>query len=87
MHSTWEPGYIELLEPSIDYLELFAVAVAVSLWAHKLQNRRVIIFCDNTAVVGMINKNASPCKNCMVLIRKAVLISLRFNVRIFATYV
>ena len=47
----------------------------------------MVIFCDNQAVCGMINKNATPCSNCMVLIRKIVLCSLRFNVRFFATYI
>ena len=34
-----------------------------------LQNRRFVIFCDNQAVVNMVNKLATSCLYCMKLIR------------------
>ena len=37
--SMWQPGYIQKYGPSSDYLELYAVSVAILLWAKKLQNR------------------------------------------------
>ena len=45
------------------------------------------MFCDNQSVVCMINKTTSSCKNCLVLIRKLVLHSLKNNVRVFAKYI
>ena len=48
------------------------------------RNRRVVLFCDNEAVVHMINKSSSKCWNCVVLIR---LLGLLRNVRIFAKWV
>ena len=83
----WEENFIIENKPSIDYLELYAVTVAIDLWAPRLENRRVVIFCDNQAVVGMINKSASPVKNCMVLIRHTTLTSIQHNVRFFPKYV
>ena len=65
-----ESGFIELMRPSIEYLELCALTVAVLLWAAKLQNKRVIVFCDNKSVVEMINKSVSSCRNCMAVIRQ-----------------
>ena len=82
----WEPNFIQDYQLSIEYLELYRVAVGIELWAPLLQNNRVVIFCDNKSVVEMINKNASPCKNCMILIRTIVLTSLRYNVRFFTKY-
>ena len=68
--------------PSIEYLELFAVLVGVLNWIKFFCNRRIVLFCDNEAVVNMINNSSSSCKNCMVLIRLLVSESIVRNVRI-----
>ena len=83
----WEENFITKNKPSINYLELYAVTIAVINWLHKYQNRRIYIFCDNMSVVHMINNNTSKCKNCMVLIRIIVLQSLTNNVRLYAKHV
>ena len=74
-------------QPSIEFLELYAVVVAVKLWISRFQNRRIILFCDNMSVVFMINRNSSKCKHCMNLIRILVVESMVHNVRIFAKHV
>ena len=76
-----------MVKPSIEYLELFAVLVGVIKWIKLFDNKRIILFCDNEAVVGMINNSSSSCKNCMVLIRLLVVESIVRNVRIFARHV
>ena len=48
---------------------------------------RIVVFCDNQAVVGMVNSLTSSCPNCLHLIRVLVLHGLRFNRRVFAKYV
>ena len=89
--SSWCYGYWEAdflaAKPSIEFLELYAVLMGVLLWIDRYQNRRVILFCDNQAVVSMINNTISSCRRCMVLIRLLVLKSMQSNVRIFANYV
>ena len=75
------------VEPSIEYLELFAVVATAIAWLHSFKDRRVILFCDNMSVVHMINKSSSTCRNCMVLLRILVLFSLQKNVHVFARYV
>ena len=75
------------MDPSIEYLELFAVTVSVLLWLHKVKNTRICLFTDNESVKNMINNTSSSCKNCMVLIRIIVLKALEFNVRIEAKHV
>ena len=67
----WPEGYISDLDPSIEFLELYALTMAVLTWSWKPQmhNCRVTIFCDNEAVVHMINNSASSCVQCMKLIR------------------
>ena len=83
----WEPGYIRQNNPSIEYLELFAVCAGVLTWCRKLRNLRAIVFCDNKSVVDMINSSSSKCKNCMYLIRLLVLNGLLHNTRIFCRHV
>ena len=83
----WNETFINTNKPSINYLELYAVTVAVRLWIHKFQNRNIFLFCDNMSVVQIINNNSSKCKNCMVLIRIIVLQGLLHNVSINAKHV
>ena len=78
----WDDNFIKKFNPSINYLELYAVTIAVINWLHKFKNRKITIFCDNMSVVQMINNNSSKCKNCMVLIRIIVLHSLTNNVNL-----
>ena len=83
----WDKDFITKYDPSITYLELFGLTVAVKLWIHKYKDQHVIIHCDNQTVVQMINNSTSSCKNCMLLIRIVVMECLIWNVRLFALYV
>ena len=83
----WDSQFCVRVEPSIEYLELYAVTVAVLNWLKIFKNRRIILFCDNQAVVNMINNSTSKCKQCMVLIRMIVLESLILNARVYARFV
>ena len=88
MHGKWGiPEFMSNNRPSIEFLELFAVAAGILQWAHQLQGCRVVMFCDNTSVVEMINKSTSGCKHCMNLVRLIMLESLKHQVRFFATYI
>ena len=73
--------------PSIEYQELFTVTVLILLWGHKFANSRICLYCENQAVVAMINNSTSSCRNCMKLIRIITLKSLECNVRVFVHYV
>ena len=83
----WEEGFIKDKDPSIAFLELYAVCIAVFTWAAELKNLRFSLYCDNQSVVNMINKTTSGCSKCMVLIGMLTLKSLEINTRIFAKYV
>ena len=83
----WQAHFLCLCDPSISYLELYAVTVGIYLWIHKFKNSKIILFCNNEAAVAMINNTSSSCKNCMVLLRLIVLQGLIHNVKIRAKYV
>ena len=69
-------NFIRDCEPSIEYLELFAMVAGVLTWQNLLTNCRITIFCDNKAILSMVNKLSSSCKNCMVLLRLLTLNNL-----------
>ena len=83
----WPKDMIVKIEPSIAYLELYALTVSIMLWLKNFKGRRIIVLCDNQSVVYMINKNTSHCKHCLKLIRMIVLESMTCNARVFAKYV
>ena len=84
----WPSGFMrQVPKPSIEFLELYALVMAVYIWSERLSNTRSIIFCDNEAVCKMVVKNSSSCKNCMYLIRMLVLRSLQYNMRIFTKHI
>ena len=87
VYSQWEKNFIQDCDPSIEYLELYAVVVTIVNWLHRFKNQRIVLFCDNQAVVSMINKNTSSCKNCLALIKILVLHSMELNTRVFANYI
>ena len=87
--SKWEDNFIETVKPSIEFLELYALCAGIFTWENhdSLTNCHITVFCDNTAVVNMINNITSKCKLCMYLIRMIVLNGLIFNRRLNAKYV
>ena len=86
-YGQWDHDFCMTQEPSIEFLELFALTIGVLNWIRLFANRRVILFCDNESVVHMINNSCSNCKHCMVLIRLIVAESICRNVRVFAKHV
>ena len=87
IYGQWEAEFMELNKPSIEYLEMFALVAGVFTWEKQLGNRRIVVFCDNEAVVQMINTMTSGCKNCMILLRLLTLNNLQFNRRVAAKYI
>ena len=83
----WDADFITKYNPSINYLELYAVTVAITMWIQKYKNNRVCIFCDNMSVVQMVNNSSSKCPNCMVLIRIITLTCLKNNVSLTVKHV
>ena len=62
MYQAWNREFIKNANPSINYLELIAVTVAITMWIEKFSNSRIAVFCDNKSVCDMINDTASKCK-------------------------
>ena len=83
----WEPGFVQEIKPLIEYLELYGVTAALITWGHLIENKRIVIFCDNMAVVAMINNCALSCGHYMYLLKLIMVDNLQNNQRVFAKYI
>ena len=83
----WEPNFVVQNEPSIEFLELFALLAGILTWDEYLTETRMILFCDNMSVVHMVNNSSSKCGQYMKLIRLLTLNNLKFNRRIFVRHI
>ena len=83
----WDTQFMQHCKPSIEFLELYALCLGVFTWSEYLANRRIIIFCDNSAVKDMVNSTSSKCPQCMKLIRLLVLNNLIYNRKIYVHHI
>lgn len=71
---------IELEDYTICVKELFPIVLALEVWSSQFQNKKVLFLSDNMAVVEVINKKSCRDNSLMRLLRRLVLVSLRFNI-------
>ena len=83
----WNKDFLVDKKLNIEFLELFALCTGLLTWANRLKDKRFTVFCDNQAMVSMINNLSSSCKNCMRLLHIIVKLSLNNNFRVFAKYI
>ena len=83
----WPQLFIEQQDPSIEFLELYALVTGLLTWQDSLVNVRVMVFCDNIAAIHMVNNTTSSCSQCMKLIRILVLNVLKYNRSVRAKFV
>ena len=85
----WEKDFIKTYDPSIEFLELFALCAGVMTWSTlpTLQRKRVVIFCDNISVIYMVNNLTSGCLQCMKLLRLLTLSNLKSDRGVFVRHI
>ncbi|XP_053140582.1 uncharacterized protein LOC128340004 [Hemicordylus capensis] len=71
----------------LTFLELFPIVVAVHIWAESFKDSVVRFWCDNLAVVQIINSQTSKSQRVMGLVRALVLTCLRHNTLFTAQHV
>ena len=83
----WEKSFLIKCNPSIEFLELYALCLGIFTWQEELQNTRVVLYCDNRSVCDMVNHSSSKCPKCMILIRLLTLNCLTFNQKIYIDHI
>ena len=87
MWQKWSRSWLENEDPSIEFLELFALTAGALSWMGRFKNSRIILHTDNDGAKFMVNSGSAKCKQCMKLIRLLTLESIANNVRIYCKYV
>ncbi|XP_067318612.1 uncharacterized protein [Anolis sagrei] len=81
---SWKKG--NLLR-DLTFLEFFPILVAVRIWTNLFRNKRVRFWCDNQAVVRVVNRQSSKSARVMRLVRLFVLTCLEANITFSARYI
>ena len=87
MWDQWDAKFMHQQQPSIDFLELFAVLVAVYAWCPYFANKHVIVHSDNQPTVAVINAKSSNSPSMLTLIRFLTLHSMLNNIKITSQFV
>ena len=77
---SWEDSHITRKE-------LFALVLGLELFGDRIKNNCILFHCDNESVVYMVNSNTSKDSQLMSLIRRFVLICMKFNILAKAVHV
>jgi hypothetical protein len=68
-----------MLSYHITLRELFPIVLALEIWGEYLQNKCVTFYCNNKAVVYIINKQTSKDPSIMKLVRRFVVLILKYK--------
>ena len=79
--------YSYLKQQHINFRELFAIAVALTTWAPRLKQKRVLFHCDNTAAVQVLQSGVSRDSQMMHLIRNILFICARYQFECSAVHI
>ena len=72
---------------SIQLLEIFPIFLMLNVFSHKLENSKVIFWCDNLSIVKVINKQSSKNPLIMRFLRPMILIMLKLNIQFKALHI
>ena len=68
-------------------IELVPIVVAACVWGRYWSRQRIILHCDNQALVYGLNKRRSSDPTTMLFLRRLTLLSMQFNFHILAVHI
>ena len=87
MWGGWDETFFHVYHPSIDFLELYVVVIAVYAWSDIMANKHVIVHSDNTPTVAVINDKFAHSPNLMHLVRFLALHCMLNNITLTVVYI
>ena len=87
MWGGWDETFFHVYHNSIDFLELYAVVIAVYTWSDIMANKHVVVHSDNTPTVAVINDKFAHSPNLMYLFRFLALHCMLNNITLTAVYI
>ena len=79
--------FVHPFHPNITLLELFAIVMAIELWARDIAGTELILHSDNEATCFWINKKRSKIPAAMKLLRHLTLKCLSFQIHVSALHI
>ena len=86
-HWIQSPWSCDQVNRDIVWKELFAIASAVNTWGHHWPRKKVLIHCDNQAVVEIWKKGTTNCPNIMSLVRMLYFCAAKYNIHVLITHI
>ena len=86
-YDSWDPQFMQNNNLSIDFLELYAVLVALQVWTSQFANKWVIVCSDNQPTVAVVNAKTSNSSSMFTLIRYLTLHCMLNNIKLTAQFV
>ncbi|KAJ7319880.1 hypothetical protein JRQ81_019391 [Phrynocephalus forsythii] len=84
----WPPAWArEGINWDLTFLELFPIVAAVIIWRDIFKDKQITFWCDNQAVVAVINRQSSKSGRVMRLVRRLVSLCLSANVTFRSKFV
>ena len=74
-------------KPNIALLELYAIVMAVAVWAEKVAGKLIILRSDNTATIAFINRMRADIPTAMSLLCTLTKICLHFQIFLKAEHI
>jgi len=81
------PEHVISKDLHINALELMALVVAVTVWSDQLRGKRVIVLCDNTATVWVINTGKTRDRAMQGLLRELCYVTATYGFELFAQHI
>jgi hypothetical protein len=87
--SKWISGnWVDSVEDyCIALLEIYPIFLAIYIWGEQLSNKCLMLKCDNISVVHIINNNTSKNKNIMSILRRLVIICMKYNIYVKSEHI
>ena len=86
---SWDDEFLQLAGHTRNstLLELVPIVISAYLWGIQWARRRIVFYCDNQALVFILNKRRSADPIIMLFIRRLTLLSLKYNFHLMALHI
>ena len=91
--ATFGKEWIQCLYPCswsdhhIAFLELYPIYVMIAMFGNTIANSNIVFYCDNIAIVHVINKQSASDNSLMAIVRPLVLVLIKYNIHLMCKHV
>ena len=64
---------------SINWRELYAITMALTIWGDQFKGKRILVHCDNASIIQIMTKCSSKSKSMMVLVCSLAMLGMQNN--------